>query len=127
MIVATGLAYAIVEIVYLQEAILFEPEKYTLPLSEIPRLLESLKIIDVFVVMAWTAEFSVKISLLFFFRVLVMRLRRLIIYVKCVIVFTVLVWIVLVCEPFILCPHFGMEILGKSSSYLRHFFLRTDT
>ena len=114
MIIATGLAYPIVSIVYLQEAILFEPGRYTLPQNDLPMLLRDMEIIDVFVVFAWTAEFSVKMSLLLFFRLLVKRLPLFTLYVRIVIGITALVWAILVCEPFITCPHFGISELSKS-------------
>lgn len=113
MCVATGLAYTVVAIVYLQEAIVLDPEHYTLPLQEIPTLLKDLEIIDVFIVLAWTAEFSVKMSLLFFFRLLVKRLQRLTMYVHIVMGITTVVWAVLICEPFITCPHFGLSGLSE--------------
>lgn len=114
MAIATGLAYPIVSIVYLEEAIEFESERHTMPMNELPKLIQDLEITDIFVAFAWTAEFSVKISLLLFFKLLVKRLPRLTLYVKFVIGTTTLVWAVLVCDIFITCPHFGISILGKS-------------
>ena len=115
MAVATGLAYPIVSSVYLQEAFDFEPGRYTLPVDNLPKILQEFIIVDVFVVFAWTAEFSVKVSLLLFFRSLVNRLPPLISYVKIVIVTTIVVWAVLICEICITCPHFGLSVLSKSS------------
>ena len=114
MAITTGLAYPIVSIVYLEEAITLEPGRYTLPQNDLPMLLRDMQIIDVFVVFAWTAEFSVKMSLLLFFRLLVKRLPPLTLYVRIVIGTTALVWAVLVCEAFLTCPHFGISILSKS-------------
>ena len=118
MCVATGLAYPIISIVYVEEAITFDPQHYTLSAYELPQLLEDLKIIDVFVVFAWTAEFSVKISLLLFFNLLVSRLKRLTIYVRSVIGLVTVVWAILVCEIFITCPHFGLSSVSESSAFL---------
>ena len=114
MAVTTGLAYPVVSIMYLEEATLFEPGRYTVPQNDLPILLRDMQIIDVFGVFAWTAEFSVKMSLLLFFRLLVKRLPPLILYVRIVIGTTALVWATLVCEPFIACPHFGISMLSKS-------------
>jgi len=111
MCIATGLVYSVISVFYLQEAAEFDPEQYKLPLNDLPKLLESLKINDVFVVFAWTAEFSVKISLLLFFRRLVNRLPRLTLYVKFVMGFATVVWAVLLCEPFLLCPYFGLAAI----------------
>ena len=120
MCIATGLAYTVVSIGYLQEAIVFDPEHYTLPLQELPTLLKDLEIVDVFIVFAWTAESSFKISLLLFFRLLVKRLQRLTMYVHIVMGITTVVWAVLICEPFITCPHFGLSGLSElpSSPYM---------
>ena len=118
MCVATGLAYSTVSIVYLQEAAIFEPERYSFPPGNAAKFIENLVIVDLFVVFAWTAEFSVKVSLLLFFRLLVKRLKRLTRYVDLVLGITIVVWAVLVCEPFITCPHYVLSDLSECPRYL---------
>ena len=115
MCIATGLAYTFVSTIYLEEAISFDPAHYKWPLDDIAKLLRAGTTIDVYTVLAWTAEFAVKISLLFFFKVLVERVQRLTFYVNFVMGIVTVVWAVLVCEPFIFCPHFGLSSLGKSA------------
>lgn len=126
MCIATGLVYSVISGFYLQGAAEFDPEQYKLPLDDMPKLLMGLKIIDVFVVFAWTAEFSVKLSLLLFFRRLVDRLPRLMLYVKFVMGSTTVVWAVLVCEPFILCPHFGLAAICKLNTPAALSFCGTE-
>ena len=93
------------------------PEKPLLSPEEVSKLIQDTTIIDVCFIFAWTAEFSVKMSLLFFFKQLVDRLPRLTLYVKFVMAFTIVVWAVLICEPFIACPNFGVSSLSKSPTY----------
>ena len=117
MYVATALAYTMIPTWYLQEATLFRPEKPLLSPKEVSKLVVNLTIIDVCNVLAWTAEFSVKMSLLLFFKQLVNRLPRLTLYVKFVIAFAIVVWAVLICEPFMACAHLGVSSLSKSPMY----------
>jgi ABC-type sugar transport system permease subunit len=118
MCIATGLMYSVISAIYLQEATEFDPYNYRLPLNDLPKFLESLNVTNVFVVFAWTAEFSAKMSLLLFFRRLVDRFPRLILYMKFVMGFVTLVWGFLVCQPFILCSHFGTASASKCLSSL---------
>lgn len=104
MCVSTGLAHSIVSLSYTGEAVTFEPRQHALPLDDIPKILQDTLLTDFFVVFAWTAEFSVKMSLLLFFRLLVKRLRRLTLYVNTVMGAITVVWAILVCESFILFP-----------------------
>ena len=123
MCVATALAYSMISTWYLQETMIYRPEKPLLSPKELSKFIQDKKIIFVCVVLSWTAEFSVKMSLLLFSKQLVNRLPRLTLYVKFVMAFTVVVWAVLICEPFISCPYFRMPNLGKSPMY--YIFLRT--
>ena len=124
MCVATGLAYLIVPIIYFEEAAAFDPEHFTLPKGDLPKLLEDLAIGDVFIILSWTAEFMVKISLLLFFRLLVKRLKRLTLYVRFVLGYTTVVWAYLVVESFIICPYFGYKYLSKFATGLIGQILR---
>ena len=108
---------------YRQEAIGSSPENPLLSPKEVSKLIQDKAISDVCVVLSWTAEFSVKMSLLLFSKQLVNRLPRLTLYVKFVMAFTIVVWAVLICEPFISCPYFRMPNLGKSPMY--YIFLQT--
>ena len=105
MCIATGLAYVVLPLSYLQEAVFIDPEQHKLTYDVLPALERDQKLTNMFFLFSWTAEFAVKLSLLFFFRQLVQRLPRLTLYVKSVMVVTTVVWVVLICEPWILCPH----------------------
>lgn len=113
MIIATGLAYSIMSIIYFQEAATFDPKAFHFSAEDLPTVARSLTITDVSIIFSWTAEFAVKIALLLFFKRLVDRIPRLTLYVKLVIAFNLLVWIYFVCEPFILCPHFDVAMISK--------------
>ena len=69
--------YSVISALYVQEAATFDPEQYKVPLNYLPQLIRNLEMNDISVIFAWTAEFSVKLSLLLFFRRLVDRLPRL--------------------------------------------------
>ena len=103
MCVATGLAYSFVTAAYLQEAIVFNE---TIQSQETNDAAKNTVMIDFFVFLGWTAECSVKMSLLIFFRALVMRLQRLNLYVHAIMGITAVAWVVIVCADFISCPHF---------------------
>ena len=113
MCVATGIAYTVLSAAYLSEATIFGPGNYTLTPQELPKYLKDVGNMNIFIVFAWAAEFSVKMSLLFFFRQLVRRAQRLTTYVHVIMGITTVVWAVCVCEPFMTCPHFGLSILSE--------------
>lgn len=114
MCAAIGLLYADMPRLYLQEAVFEDPKHFQLTASDIPELWESLRMEDAFLILAWTAEFSVKISLLLFFRRLVDRLPRMTLYVRFVLGFTIIVWIIIVCEPFMICRYFDATMIGET-------------
>lgn len=60
-----------------------------------------------FEIMTWTTIFSVKLSFLGFFRLLLSRLQRMIWYWKGVLTFTVISFGFCVAEPIFACPKFG--------------------
>lgn len=109
---ATGFAYALLHSGYLEEGFVAHPNQ-TIPSDDVSKVLKRLRMVDVFVVFAWTAEFSVKVSLLLFFRQLVDRLPRLTTYVNFAMGFTVLVWAFLVGELFIVCQHLGIQTISE--------------
>lgn len=114
MCVVTALAYTMMSSWYLEEIIITDHERPLLSAEEESKLILCSVISDTCVVLAWTAEFSVKASLLLFFKQLVERLPRLTLYVKCVMACTALVWAVCICQPFMVCSHFGVSSLSKS-------------
>ena len=59
-------------------------------------------------VTAWVTMYAVKFCFLSFFRALVDRLPRLVIYWKFTVVFTALCFPISVCQTFIVCPQLGL-------------------
>lgn len=68
-----------------------------------------LKLSDTYYVMTWTSIFAVKFSFLFFFRVLIRRVRAVTLYWQIVSVVTVLVWVYCIAGAFIICPYFDFR------------------
>lgn len=72
-------------------------------------LFKYLKLSDSYYVMTWTTIFAVKFSFLFFFRVLIRRVRAVTLYWQVVSVVTVLVWVYCIAGAFIICPYFDSK------------------
>lgn len=72
-------------------------------------LFKYLKLSDSYYVMTWTSIFAVKFSFLFFFRVLIRRVRAVTLYWQVVSVVTVLVWVYCIAGAFIICPYFDYK------------------
>lgn len=99
--------------IYLLEAFVTSSSVMASPeeLAEIEIQLEQplfkyLKLSDTYYVMTWTTIFAVKFSFLFFFRVLIRRVRAVTLYWRIVSVVTVLVWVYCIAGAFIICPYF---------------------
>lgn len=101
---------------YLIEAFVTSPPASVSPeeLEQIEVQLEQplfkyLKLSDSYYVMTWTTIFAVKFSFLFFFRVLIRRVRAVTLYWQVVSVVTVLVWVYCIAGAFIICPYFDSK------------------
>lgn len=106
---ATYLVFTNAQLVFPHYAIKNSP-KVVPTISEVLQLLDTLKTFDSDIALIWTTTFSVKFSFLIFFRQLIDRVSKYItIYYWIVVLFTVASWIFIVCQPFILCPHFDSE------------------
>ena len=110
---ATYLIYDFARMIFLSNAVRLDPS--VIPtFGEIAQLMDSLKIIYSFLALIWTTTFAVKLSFLVFFKKLIDRVsKKITLYYWFVVVFTVVSWMFIVSEPFILCPYFGIET-GKS-------------
>ena len=75
--------------------------------------------------LAWTTIFLVKFSFLAFFRSLTEQIYNIYVYFWVVVVITLFSWMVVLVEPFIVCPYFGLDsgLLGKPFSNQHHEFL----
>lgn len=106
---ATYLVYSFSHLIFLSNAVRLDP-LVSPTFSETTKLINSLKIIDSFLALIWTTTFAVKLSFLVFFKQLIERVsKKITIYYWVVVVFTVLTWMFLVSEAFILCPYFGFK------------------
>ena len=105
--------------VFVHQATRIKP-KIIATVGELMNQQNSLKILDSFLALIWTTTFSVKFSFLIFFKQLIDRVsRRITIYLWIVLAFTVVSWMFIVSEPFILCRHFGYEAGESLLLYFR--------
>lgn len=106
---ATYLIYSFSRMIFLSDAIRLDPS-FSPTFSEVTQLSGSRKIIYSFLATIWTTTFAVKLSFLVFFKKLIERVSKQInIYYWVIVVFTVVSWMFIVGEPFILCPYFGIK------------------
>lgn len=106
---ATYLVYSFSHLIFLSNAVRLDP-LVAPTLSETTKLINSLKIIDSFLALIWTTTFAVKLSFLVFFKQLIERVsKKITIYYWVVVGVTILTWMFLVSEAFILCPYFGFK------------------
>lgn len=79
----------------------------------IERILEEIKWFQrgdcAFLVVTWMAIFFVKFSFLFFFRRMIDRLRKIVIYWKVIVVANLFIFVFSVLEGFLVCPKSGLE------------------
>ena len=118
MCAATGLFYSFISVVYQLKALAIDLGHHRPPLDKIPELLKAIREYRALAFLAWTAEFTMKLSLLLFFQRLVDRIPRLTLYVRFVMAFTTVAWILLMCEPLMTCPQVGMAVLSKDQMLL---------
>ncbi|KAK4234051.1 hypothetical protein C8A03DRAFT_18982 [Achaetomium macrosporum] len=110
---ATGLMYNICDNLYLSTAIRLD--------TTIVFRLDSQRLNDLvnnavqenhsFLIIAWTATFLVKFSFLGFFKQLIWKVSKIQRYYWAVVAITVVSWMFLISEPFILCSDFGFDSL----------------
>ncbi|KAK8109028.1 hypothetical protein PG984_014829 [Apiospora sp. TS-2023a] len=113
LVVSAILLYNLCDQLYLATAVQIDKSLVLeLNLDELTDLLQNgMKNYSSFLILAWTTTFFVKFSFLAFFRELVHRVTSIQCYYWSVVGFTVLSWMFLVAEPFILCPYFGSAAL----------------
>ncbi|KAF2477223.1 uncharacterized protein BDR25DRAFT_300235 [Lindgomyces ingoldianus] len=126
--VATGVLYYCVDDLFLLEAFTFDPlVAATATPADTIALVSTTKWTYIFVDFTWTAIFAVKFSFLVFFKTLITGVsRRLNWYFWGVVGVTAVTWGFEFVEPFVYCPHFGMDAAVKCSGetqYIRHVTL----
>lgn len=106
---ATYLDFTRSRMVFLNNALRIRP-KIVPTVSELMDLLNSMKFLHLYLALIWTTTFSVKLSFLIFFKQLIDRVSgRTTIFFWIVVAFTVVSWMFIVSEPFILCPYFDSK------------------
>ena len=108
---ATALMYTILDNLYLATAIQLDPSiVFRVDSDRLTHLLmNATQQNHAFLILAWTATFLVKFSFLAFFRQLIWNVVGIRRYYWVVVGATVVSWLFLISEPFILCSDFGLE------------------
>ena len=107
--VGTGIMYKIIPSMYLVEAILTNDPNIYLPSDFIAQSLSFHKLGIAFLVLTYNAIFAVKYSFLFFFRALIRRVHKMLVYWWTVAVLTAVVWAYGLIGLFATCPHFDFR------------------
>lgn len=106
---ASCLGFTRSRLIFLHNAFRIKP-KIIPTVNELMQLQNSMKIFHCFLALIWTTIFSVKLSLLIFFKQLIDRVfRRIAIYLWIVASFTIVSWMFIVSEPYIICPYFSFD------------------
>jgi hypothetical protein len=107
----TGLMYTILDNLYLATAIQLDPTiVFRVDSARLTHLLmTATQQNHAFLILAWTTTFLVKFSFLAFFRQLIWNVTGIRRYYWVVVGVTVVSWLFLISEPFILCSDFGLE------------------
>ncbi|MCJ1282901.1 hypothetical protein MMC26_002227 [Xylographa opegraphella] len=116
LIASTVLLFLVSNALYFEEALTLDPASVTFSADSFDQLDWYQKMIYAYLDLSQTATYCVKFSFLFFFRLLIDRLRYMIIYWRVVVVVSVLAWAYAMCTAFIGCPDFGLDIscIGES-------------
>lgn len=112
---ATGLIYSLIEGMYLATAVEATPALiFKMTSAQLNLILNEALNQNVFLALAWTTTFLVKFSFLAFFSQLIRNVQSIKYYYWGVVVLTVVSWMFLTSESFILCSDFGINA-GESS------------
>ncbi|PVI05780.1 hypothetical protein DM02DRAFT_684190 [Periconia macrospinosa] len=128
LVVATGFFHADFESTYLSQAVYLDAS--IVLKAPAPKLMKAanthMTYIVTELVFLWTATFAVKFSFLAFFRPLVESVnKRIRIYFWVVVGLTLISWMFVISEPFILCPHFGRKSMKKCAFDREKYFSLT--
>lgn len=110
---ATGLMYHIADGFYLATAVQSNPAIYfQFSQDQIDSMLSVTLNENIFLSLAWSATFFVKFSFLAFFKQLIWHVNKTQYYYWGVVTLTILTWMFLTSEAFILCSDFGVDSSG---------------
>jgi hypothetical protein len=103
--------FANFEYLYLSQVLFLDPLIVLKTLW--PKLIRATKLhlpyLNAYLSLLWTATFAVKFSFLAYFRQLVQSVANMRTYFWIVVAFTIVSWMFVIGEPFILCHYFGAE------------------
>ena len=104
---STGLLFELIPQAYvLQKLDLGYLDQMPFPVKDLPgELSHMMRILGAYTFLSWAVIYASKFSYLVFFRALVDRLWRMVIYWRVVVVITLLLGGVSLCETFLACPH----------------------
>lgn len=119
-----GLLYAFADSLFLEEALTTSPSSVILPPDFLNQLFRFHKLSDAYLVLTYTSIFAVKFSFLFFFRVLVRRMHKMIVYWWIVVAVTTVAWAVCVISIFLPCTYFDER--SSQSDSVHQFLILID-
>lgn len=112
----TGLIYYLLDGIYVSTAVESNPVLiFRISSAQVNLILNQALNENIFLALAWTTTFLVKFSFLAFFRQLIRNVNNIKYYYWSVVALTVVTWMSLTSEAFILCSDFGIEA-GELSS-----------
>ncbi|CAH0031808.1 unnamed protein product [Clonostachys rhizophaga] len=113
LIATAGFMYYICDEIYLATVVRADSTLiFQLPADELTHMIDhAVQENAATLILAWTATFFVKFSFLAFFKMLIRQVAGIKKYYWGIVIFTIFTWLFLICEPFILCPHFGIKSL----------------
>lgn len=112
---ATGMLYELCDGFFLATAVLKDPTIFfQLTPQQADKVLDEALEENIFLALAWSATFFVKFSFLAFFRQMIWRIDRIQYYYLTVVALTILFYLFLISEAFILCHDFGINSRKQS-------------
>ncbi|KAK2611025.1 hypothetical protein N8I77_004408 [Diaporthe amygdali] len=108
----TALVYYLLDSIYLATAVERNPAVFfQFSQKQTQQLLSQALNENIFLLLAWTTTFLVKFSFLAFFKQLIRNVERIQKYYWGIVIFTIITWMFLTSEAFILCSDFGINAI----------------
>ena len=107
LVASTVLLYELIPNAYIFEELEFgERVSFPFPITDLAKeTLFTVRILDTYTLMSWLVIYAVKFCFLSFFRLLIDRVQRMIIYWRIVVMIIVVLGGLNLCETFIACPY----------------------
>lgn len=118
--VGTGLLYSFCQRIFVIQAVKVDPT-VIIPPDLYDNVRKYYALTTSFLFLIWTSIFAVKLSFLALFRLLIRRVGKVMTrYYWIAVATTVVTWMFLVNEPFMLCPYVTAEKMQRVYSHLLH-------